>query len=148
MYLHTLVRLMKTEHNHRICHRMTGSGRTFIYEFGIRPTTEHRNEQNIPVFSFSFLTFSFFSPPHLPFFCFFHPFFAFLSLQSQMMSCSTTFWVVFIPGSKYQMVDFTQFPCTLVLRLSKWTTYLKPTFHNCQISAQFVLNLCWTNLFA
>ena len=65
---------MDTEHNHRICHRMTGSSRTFIYEFGTRPTTEHRNEQNTPVFSFSFLTsFLFFSSPFS--FLLFFPFF-------------------------------------------------------------------------
>jgi len=118
----------------------------FIYEFGTRPTTEHRNEQNIPVFSFSFLTFSFFSLSLLlsslfPLFLSF----TFLSLQSQMKPCSTTFWVVFIPGSKYQMVDFTQFSCILVLPLSKWISFSKPTFQNCQISAQLVPNLRWRN---
>jgi len=32
--------------------------------------------------------------------------------------------------------------------LSKRASYLKPTFQNCQISAQLLLNLCWTNLLA
>jgi hypothetical protein len=50
---------------------MTGSSQTFIYEFGTGPTTEHRNEQNIPVLSFSLLTCFFFSFP-FPFFSFFY----------------------------------------------------------------------------
>jgi hypothetical protein len=65
-----------------------------------------------------------------------------------MMSCFATLWVVFIPGSKYQMADVTQLSCTLVPRLSEWTSYLKPTFQNCQIPPQLVLNLCWKNLLA